>query len=89
MCMAFVANCSASTTSPGGAKVTVGYGGVIAPMIGKERRKDEGVLRVDWLLDRTILVGLEKDEAFAAHRLHNLKDRSNVWVVTLASNMST
>lgn len=82
---AFYTNC-AVTMPPGGPKSVIGYGGAMAAIIGKMRNKDHGVLRIDWLLDYTILTGLDQDDAFAARRFPHLKDRSHVWVVSLASN---
>lgn len=83
---AFHANCAATIPS-GGPNVTIGYGGAVPPKIGKPRSKDFGLIRVDWLLDHTIITGLEKDDTLAAYRYPFEKDRSRMWVLSLGPNI--
>ncbi|KAF8313445.1 hypothetical protein DL93DRAFT_2081152 [Clavulina sp. PMI_390] len=75
-----------ATLPPGGPKSIIGYGGALAPLLSKPRDSKGGILRVDWLLEQTVFLGLEKNDLFAIVRLPTLKDRSHVWTVTLGPN---
>jgi len=64
----------------------IGYGGVLEPPIRKARPPNDAIRRIDWLLDRTILKGLEKDDEFISIRVPDPKFREETWIVSLGSN---
>ena len=62
---------------------------VTQPLTFRPREVIEGIKRVDWLLDSTVLVGLEKDDEFIAARIQDKKRHPSAWVLTLASNATS
>lgn len=83
MFMFYSNNCAATRLAPNS---HVGYGGVQEPSIRKFRPPGDPLRRLDWLLERTILKGLEKDDDFIALRLNDPKLHDDTWVVSLGSN---
>jgi len=49
--------------------------------VEKPREKSEGLLRVDWLLENIVMMGLEKDDAYAAQRFRDKETRANTWLL--------
>lgn len=47
--------------------------------VEKPREKNEGLRRVDWLGDAVVMIGLEKDDAFAAQRFRDKETRAITW----------
>ncbi|KAF8328613.1 uncharacterized protein EI90DRAFT_3126070 [Cantharellus anzutake] len=54
----------------------------------KARFTDEGVKRVDWLVDRHIMKGLKKDERFIRECVKDPSMRERTWVLVTSSNDS-
>ncbi|KDQ18519.1 hypothetical protein BOTBODRAFT_28901 [Botryobasidium botryosum FD-172 SS1] len=48
---------------------------------GRERKN--GILRVDWLCDHTLILGLEKDKEFIGERVREEKVAKDTWVLAL------
>jgi hypothetical protein len=80
---AYYNNCAVASVPPNS---YIGYGGVVEPSIRKIRPPCDPFRRIDWLLDRTILTGLEKDDEFISVRITDPKLREDTWVVSLGSN---
>lgn len=49
--------------------------------IEKPREKSEGLRRVDWLLNNVVLMGLERDDVFAAQRVREKDVRAITWIL--------
>jgi Family of unknown function (DUF6699) len=80
---AFRVNCDNSPS------ITYPYGPQpVGPSLSKPRSKEEGLLRMDWLLRRHVLIGLEKDDEFIALRIGEKKLHTDTWVLTLAPHRS-
>jgi len=53
--------------------------------IEKPREKTDGLLRVDWLLDNIVMMGLERDDSYAAQRFRDKETRSITWLLVTGS----
>jgi len=49
--------------------------------VEKPRHKNEGLRRIDWLLDNFVMKGLEKDDKFISTRIRDPKVRESTWVL--------
>jgi hypothetical protein len=50
-------------------------------VVEKPRKKEEGLRRIDWLLDNFVMHGLERDDAYAALRFRDREIRDRTWVL--------
>lgn len=69
---------------------TFGYGygkndGKGRTPVKKSRKKEQGVKRVDWLVERHVLRGLHRDEELVKLRVRDKKMWPYTWVLTLGT----
>lgn len=83
MFTAYHNNCAAASVAPNS---YIGYGGALEPSIRKVRAPNDPFRRIDWFLDHTILMGLEKDDDFVSIRINDPRLREDTWVVSLGPN---
>ena len=87
---ACAAKVASATFSYGSSSASTSSSSIVTqPLTSRPREVMEGIKRVDWLLDRTTLVGLEKDDEFIAARIQDKKRHPSIWVLTLASNATS
>ncbi|KAF8331082.1 uncharacterized protein EI90DRAFT_3123822 [Cantharellus anzutake] len=62
---------------------------VARSLTSRPRDVVDGIRRIDWLVDQTVFVGLEKDDEFVALRVQDKERHPSTWVLTLASNAAS